>query len=130
MKNLLIGVHIAGTNVPKVIENIVAAEHAGVQCAWMTCGGTAPDPLAIQDDHGIRTVDLPGQHRFDRCSDHLVLGLEHQPAISELRGAPGAHQERHVRSALLRRRTRRAWSSSRTTRSDDRSRRCGACCAW
>ena len=47
MKNLGVGVHVAGTNVPKLIDGIVAAEKAGIQCAWMTCGGVAPDPLAV-----------------------------------------------------------------------------------
>ncbi len=47
MKNLSIGLHIAHGNGKRVVEYITEAEKAGIDVAWMTCGGAAPDPLPI-----------------------------------------------------------------------------------
>lgn len=47
MKDLVIGVQIATREVQAAIDGIVAADAAGVDVAWMTCGGVAPDPLAL-----------------------------------------------------------------------------------
>ncbi len=47
MKNLTIGVHIVAPTVPVTLERIRDAEKAGVDVAWMTCGGAAPDPMGV-----------------------------------------------------------------------------------
>ncbi len=55
MKNLVIGLHIAARNGSGALEQIVGAEDAGVDVAWMTCGGVAPDPLAVFSAAALRT---------------------------------------------------------------------------
>lgn len=47
MNDLTIGIQIATRDAQAAIAAILAAEEAGVDAAWMTCGGVAPDPLAI-----------------------------------------------------------------------------------
>lgn len=47
MKDLVIGLHVAARDGNGALEQIVAAEQAGVDVAWMTCGGVAPDPLTV-----------------------------------------------------------------------------------
>lgn len=58
MNNLVVGVNVRATDVPKLIDGIVAAERAGIQCAWMTCGRVAPDPLAIFAAAALRTTRI------------------------------------------------------------------------
>jgi F420-dependent oxidoreductase-like protein len=55
MKGMTIGVHIARPNAREAVDGIVAAEHAGLDCAWMTSGGVAPDPLAVFAAAAMRT---------------------------------------------------------------------------
>jgi F420-dependent oxidoreductase-like protein len=55
VKNLAIGLHIAARDGKAALEQIVAAEQAGVDVAWMTCGGVAPDPLAVFSAAALRT---------------------------------------------------------------------------
>ena len=52
MKNMRIGVHIALQNIqmmnaPTLIDGIVAADRDGLDTAWLTVGGPAPDPFAV-----------------------------------------------------------------------------------
>ena len=47
MKNLDIGMHVFAQDVPTLIDRIIEAEDVGIQTAWMTSGGPAPDPLAV-----------------------------------------------------------------------------------
>ncbi|MCY3734274.1 MAG: LLM class flavin-dependent oxidoreductase, partial [Chloroflexi bacterium] len=52
MKNMRIGVHIALQNIqmmnaPALIDGIVAADRDGLDTAWLTVGGPAPDPFAV-----------------------------------------------------------------------------------
>ncbi len=47
MNGLPIGVHIGAMTAKGLVEGIVAAEEAGIDCAWLTSGGVAPDPLAV-----------------------------------------------------------------------------------
>ena len=52
MKNMRIGVHIALQNIqmmsaPSLIDGIVAADRDGLDTAWLTVGGPAPDPFAV-----------------------------------------------------------------------------------
>lgn len=55
MRNLKIGLHIAARDGKSALEQIVAAEQAGVDVAWMTCGGVAPDPIAVFSAAALRT---------------------------------------------------------------------------
>jgi len=55
MKNLVIGAHIGAANAKQLVDGIVAAEQSGLDCAWLTCGGAAPDPLAVFSAAAMRT---------------------------------------------------------------------------
>ena len=121
MKNLLVGVHVAGTDTSKLVEGIAAAERAGVQCAWMTCGGVAPDPLVVFAAAAGRTsrilfgtsiiptfprhplamvqaaaaVDTlaPGRLR-------LGVGPSHKPPMEGMWGIPFERPQEHLREYL------------------------------
>jgi F420-dependent oxidoreductase-like protein len=58
MKDLGIGLHIAARDGRGAVEQIVAAEDAGLDVAWMTCGGVAPDPLAVFAAAALRTTRI------------------------------------------------------------------------
>lgn len=47
MNNLTIGAHILARDASAIIDGIVAADRAGLNTAWLTSGGPAPDPLAV-----------------------------------------------------------------------------------
>jgi F420-dependent oxidoreductase-like protein len=47
LKDLVIGLHMAARDGKGGLEQIVAAEQAGIEVAWMTCGGVAPDPIPV-----------------------------------------------------------------------------------
>jgi F420-dependent oxidoreductase-like protein len=47
VKDLVIGLHIAARDAQGLIDGIVTAEQAGIDVAWLTSGGVAPDPLAV-----------------------------------------------------------------------------------
>ena len=47
VENLTIGTHILARDASGLIDGIVAADRAGVDTAWLTSGGPAPDPLAV-----------------------------------------------------------------------------------
>jgi F420-dependent oxidoreductase-like protein len=55
MKDLVIGLHMAARDGKGAVEQIAAAEAAGIDVAWMTCGGVAPDPLAVFSAAALRT---------------------------------------------------------------------------
>ena len=42
-----ISAHIAAANAPGLVEGIAAADEAGLDTAWLTVGGPAPDPFAV-----------------------------------------------------------------------------------
>ena len=121
MKNMLVGVHIAGTSVPKILDNIVAAERAGVQCAWMTCGGAAPDPLAIFAAAALKTTRILlgtsimptfPRHPLALVQQSLVVdalapgrlrlgvGPSHKPSIEGTWGIPFERPQEHLREYL------------------------------
>lgn len=121
MKNLIVGVHVAGTDAPKLVEGIAAAERAGVQCAWMTCGGVAPDPLVVFAAAAGRTTRIlfgtsiiptfprhplalvqaaaavdalaPGRLR-------LGVGPSHKPPMEGMWGIPFERPQEHLREYL------------------------------
>lgn len=58
MKDLVIGLHIAARDGKTAVAQIEAAEQAGLDVAWMTCGGVAPDPLAVFSAAALRTARI------------------------------------------------------------------------
>jgi F420-dependent oxidoreductase-like protein len=58
MKDLTIGLHMAARDGKGAVEQVVAAEAAGIDVAWMTCGGVAPDPLAVFSAAALRTTRI------------------------------------------------------------------------
>jgi F420-dependent oxidoreductase-like protein len=63
VKNLAIGLHIAARDGKSALDQIVAAEQSGIDVAWMTCGGVAPDPLAVFSAAALRTERV----KFGTC---------------------------------------------------------------
>jgi F420-dependent oxidoreductase-like protein len=55
MRNLAIGVHCVSKDSKGLVEKIVAAEEAGIDVAWMTNGGVAPEGLAVFAAAAMRT---------------------------------------------------------------------------
>jgi F420-dependent oxidoreductase-like protein len=121
MRNLLVGVHVAGTHVPKLVDGIVAAERAGVQCAWMTCGGAAPDPLVVFAAAASRTAHIllgtsiiptfprhplalvQGALAVDALAPgrlRLGVGPSHKPSIEGTWGIPFERPQEHLREYL------------------------------
>ncbi len=122
MKNLIVGVQVIGPDARTLIDGISAAERAGIQCAWLTSGGAAPDPLAVfaaaalKTEHilfgtsiiptfprhplaviqGAMVVDAlaPGRLR-------LGVGPSHQPTIEGTWGIPFERPLEHLREYLL-----------------------------
>ena len=121
MRNLIIGVHIGAANARDLVAGIVAAERAGIDCAWLTSGGTAPDPLAVFaaaaeaterikfgtsilptfPRHPLAVVQsaiavdslAPGRLR-------LGVGPSHKPAIEGTWGIPFERPLEHLREYL------------------------------
>lgn len=50
-----VGVIVAAPTATAVVDQIIAAEAAGLDAVWMTSGGVAPDPLAIYAAAAMRT---------------------------------------------------------------------------
>jgi F420-dependent oxidoreductase-like protein len=121
MKNLIVGVHVAGTNVPKLIDGIAAAERAGIQCAWMTCGGTAPDPLVVFAAAAPRATRImfgtsiiptfprhplalvQGAIAVDALAPgrlRLGVGPSHKPSMEGTWGIPFERPQEHLREYL------------------------------
>src|SRR5512142_2814336 len=122
MKNLIVGVHVARPNAQKLIEGIVTAEKAGIQCAWLTSGGTAPDPLAVFAAAALKTDRilfgtsiLPTfpRHPLAMVQGALVvdslapgrlrlgIGPSHQPTIEGTWGIPFERPLEHLREYLI-----------------------------
>ncbi len=121
MKDIMVGVHIGAANAAQAVEGIVAAEAAGVECAWMTSGGVAPDPLAVFAAAAMKTRTV----RFGTCIiptfprhplalvqgaiavDSLApgrlrlgVGPSHQVAIEPIFGIPFERPLEHLRDYL------------------------------
>jgi F420-dependent oxidoreductase-like protein len=121
MKNLLVGIHVSGTNVPKLVDGIVAAERAGIQCAWMTCGGVAPDPLGVFAAAALRTsrillgtsiIPTFPRHPLALVQGAIVVdalapgrlrlgvGPSHKPSVEGSWGIPFERPQEHLREYL------------------------------
>ncbi len=121
MKNVLVGVHIAGPRAAGIVDGIVAAEQAGIDCAWMTSGGAAPDPLAVFSAAAMRTsrirfgtsiVPTFPRHPLALVQQAIVVdslapgrlrlgvGPSHKPAIEGTWGIPFERPLQHLREYL------------------------------
>ena len=121
MKNLIVGLHVAGPNARKLIDGIVTAERAGIQCAWMTCGGVAPDPLAVFAAAALKTEHIlfgtsiiptfprhplalvQGAIAVDALAPgrlRLGVGPSHKPTIEGTWGIPFERPQEHLREYL------------------------------
>ena len=47
MQNLTISAHMVAPTAPGLVDRILAADQAGLETAWLTVGGVAPDPFAV-----------------------------------------------------------------------------------
>jgi len=122
MRDLLVGVHVVGRTASDVVAGIVAAEEAGIDCAWMTSGGAAVDPLVVFGAAAMRTSRIrfgtsiiptfprhplalvqaasavdslaPGRLR-------LGVGPSHKPSIEGTWGIPFERPLQHLREYLI-----------------------------
>jgi len=122
MKDIVVGVHIAGMNAADIVEGIVAAERAGVECAWMTSGGAAADPLAVFAAAAMRTervlfgtsiVPTFPRHPLALVQGAVVIdsvapgrlrlgvGPSHKPTIEGTWGIPFVRPLEHLREYLI-----------------------------
>lgn len=124
MKNMRIGLHIASHNIqlmgaPQLIDGIVAADAAGLDTAWLTVGGPAPDPFAVfvgaalsgaeRIDLGTSIVPTYPRHPISMAQGaatvdqiapgRMILGLgpSHKPAIEGTWGIPFEKPLSHLR---------------------------------
>lgn len=88
MKELVVGVHIGAVGAAKLVEGIVAAEEAGIDCAWMTSGGVAPDPLAVFSAAAMKTSRIKlGTCIIPTFPRHPIAMVQGAVAVDSL--APG-----------------------------------------
>lgn len=121
MKNLKIGLHVSQATAQRTVDAIVAAEKAGVECAWLTVGGVAPDPFAIfgaAAQHaekilfGTSIVPTFPRHPLAMAQGaiavdslapgrlRLGVGPSHKPAIEGTWGIPFERPLEHLREYL------------------------------
>jgi len=121
VKNLKVGVHVSSATAQKTVDAIVAAEQAGVECAWLTVGGLAPDPFAIFGAAAQRTQRIlfgtsivptfprhplamaQGAIAVDSLAPgrlRLGVGPSHKPAIEGMWGIPFERPLEHLREYL------------------------------
>ncbi len=121
MKDLVVGVHIGAATAAQLVAGIVAAEAAGIDCAWLTSGGMAPDPLAVFSAAAMKT----GQIKLGTCIiptfprhplamaqgalavDSLApgrlrlgVGPSHQVSVEPMYGIPFERPLEHLREYL------------------------------
>ncbi len=121
VKNLKIGLHVSQATAQKTVDAIVAAEKAGVECAWLTVGGLAPDPFAIFGAAAQHTEKIlfgtsivptfprhplamaQGAIAVDSLAPgrlRLGVGPSHKPAIEGTWGIPFERPLEHLREYL------------------------------
>jgi F420-dependent oxidoreductase-like protein len=121
MQGLTIGVHIGRGSAKDAVEGIVSAEQAGIDCAWMTSGGVAPDPLAVFSAAAMRTQRIlmgsciiptfprhplalvQGAVAVDALAPgrlRLGVGPSHQVSIEPTFGIPFVRPLEHLREYL------------------------------
>lgn len=121
MKNLKVGVHIPPVTAQRAVDGIIEAERAGIECAWLTVGGVAPDPFAIfgaAAQHtssilfGTSIVPTFPRHPLAMAQGALAIdslapgrlrlgvGPSHKPAIEGTWGIPFERPLQHLREYL------------------------------
>jgi F420-dependent oxidoreductase-like protein len=121
MNNLVIGVHIGAMTAAQAVDGIVKAEEAGLDCAWMTSGGIAPDPLAVFSAAAMKTSRIKlgtciiptfprhplamvqGAVTVDSLAPgrlRLGVGPSHQVSIEPTFGIPFERPLEHLREYL------------------------------
>ncbi len=118
MKALTIGVHVADRTATATIARIEAADRAGVDVAWLTSGGVAPDPLATfaaatrsaeTIEFGTCIVPTFPRHPLALAQSALVVndlapgrlrlgvGPSHEPAVTRTYNMPFNRPLEHLR---------------------------------
>ncbi|MBI2767336.1 MAG: LLM class flavin-dependent oxidoreductase [Chloroflexi bacterium] len=121
MNGLTIGVHIGQPNAVKLVEGIVAAERAGIDCAWLTSGGVAADPFAVLAAAAMKTERIQfgtsivptfprhplamvqGAVAVDALAPgrlRLGVGPSHKPSVEGMFGIPFERPLQHLREYL------------------------------
>lgn len=121
MKDVKVGLHVSQATAQKTVDAIVAAERAGVECAWLTVGGLAPDPFAIFGAAAQHTEKIlfgtsivptfprhplamaQGAIAVDSLAPgrlRLGVGPSHKPAIEGTWGIPFERPLEHLREYL------------------------------
>ncbi|HMO96061.1 MAG TPA: LLM class flavin-dependent oxidoreductase [Tepidiformaceae bacterium] len=121
MNGLKVGVYIGPANAQTTVEGIVAAEEAGVECAWLTVGGLQPDPFAVFGAAAGRTSKIlfgtsivptfprhplamaQGALAVDSLAPgrlRLGVGPSHKPSIEGMWGIPFERPLEHLREYL------------------------------
>jgi len=121
MKDMKVGVHVTARDAAGLVDGIVAAEKAGVDVAWMTSGGVAPDPLAVFAAAAMRTERIllgtciiptfprhplavvQGAVTVDSLAPgrlRVGVGPSHKPTIEGSFGIPFVRPLEHLREYL------------------------------
>lgn len=121
MKNLKIGVHVVAPDAPGLIDGIGTADEFGLDVAWLTVGGLAPDPFAVftaaaaraqRIDFGTSIVPTFPRHPLAMAQGamtvdqiapgrlRLGVGPSHKPSIEGIWGIPFERPLAHLREYL------------------------------
>lgn len=121
MKDLKVGVHIGAATAQQTVDGIVAAEQAGVECAWLTVGGLQSDPFAVFGAAAQKTSKIlfgtsivptfprhplamaQGAAAVDSLAPgrlRLGVGPSHKPSIEGMWGIPFERPLEHLREYL------------------------------
>ena len=121
MKNLKVGMHVSQATAQATVDAIVAAERAGIEAAWLTVGGLAPDPFAIFGAAAQHTQKIlfgtsivptfprhplamaQGAIAVDSLAPgrlRLGVGPSHKPSIEGMWGIPFERPLEHLREYL------------------------------
>ena len=122
MQHLTIGVHLTAANAKATMDNISRAERAGVDVAWLTCGGPAPDPLGVfaaaalsceRIQFGTCIIPTFPRHPIAMAQGALVvdqlapgrlrlgIGPSHEPAIRATYEIPFERPLEHLREYVI-----------------------------
>lgn len=121
MKEIRVGIHVVGANAREIVDGIVAAERDGLDAAWMTSGGVAPDPLAVFAAAAMKTDRIllgtsiiptfprhplalaQGAVAVDQLAPgrlRLGVGPSHKPTMEGTWGIPFERPLEHLREYL------------------------------
>lgn len=121
MDRLKIGTQVFAADAGQLIERIVGAEEAGLDCVWMTSGGIAPDPLAVyaaaarhtgRIAFGTSIIPVFPRHPLALAQSALVVdqlapgrlrlgvGTSHKPSVESTYGVPFDRPHQYLREYL------------------------------